>query len=135
METITRRGQKFVLVPVQSWERLTQLPPLPRQDANGNVDAVEYARASIARGIISRRMAMGMTQADLSRESGVRVETLNRIERAKVTPDTRTLVRIDKALQRFEKCSPRQEARHLVRNQGRVSPAAVVKASRHRKSA
>jgi ribosome-binding protein aMBF1 (putative translation factor) len=98
METITRGGRKFVLVPVDKWERLTELPPLPEADADGNVDAIEYARASIARTIISRRVEAGLSQAELARRARVRVETLNRIERAKVTADTATLSKIDRAL-------------------------------------
>jgi hypothetical protein len=34
--------------------------------------------------------------------AGVRIETLNRAEKARVTPDTATIVKIDKALRRAE---------------------------------
>ena len=102
METLVRDGKKFVLVPEKQWKKITgtQMPPLPRADADGNVPAIEYARASIARQIIAERMASGLTQAELARRAGVRVETLNRIEKAKVTADTATVAKIDKALRK-----------------------------------
>ena len=67
------------------------IPPLPRPDAEGNVPAVEYARASLARKIIQARRAAGWSQAELARRAGVRPETLNRIERGRNTPDTATI--------------------------------------------
>jgi len=40
MTTLTRRGRKFVLVPVEAWERLrtgrVPMPELPEADADGN---------------------------------------------------------------------------------------------------
>ena len=103
METIVRSGKKFVLVPAGQWKKITgaQMPPLPKTDASGNVPAVEYARASIARQIIAKRIAAGLSQAELARRAGVRVETLNRIERAKVTADTATVTKIDRALRKL----------------------------------
>jgi ribosome-binding protein aMBF1 (putative translation factor) len=102
METIIRGGKKFVLVPAGQWKKITgaELPRLPREDARGNVPAVEYARASIARQIIAERIAAGLSQAELARRAGVRVETLNRIEKAKVTADIATVAKIDKALKK-----------------------------------
>jgi transcriptional regulator with XRE-family HTH domain len=101
-QTIQRGGKTYVLVEQGEYERLTgnrtALPPLPDGDAEGNVDAVEFARATIARNIISRREAVGMTQATLARTAGIRVETLNRIENARHTADVATLAKIDAAL-------------------------------------
>ena len=102
METVTRKGKKFVLVPAEQWERLASgavaMPRLPQADEAGNRPAVAFARAAIARGIIRDRTAAGWSQAELARRAGLRVETLNRIERAKVTPDTATIAKIDRAL-------------------------------------
>jgi len=102
METVTRKGKKFVLVPAEQWQRLASgavtMPRLPHADEAGNRPAVAFARAAIARGIIRDRTAAGWSQAELARRAGVRVETLNRIERARVTPDTATIAKIDRAL-------------------------------------
>ena len=71
---------------------------LLKPDAAGNVDAVQYARASIAREIIARRRAAGITQTELAKAAGMRVETLNRIENARHTADVATIAKIDAAL-------------------------------------
>jgi DNA-binding XRE family transcriptional regulator len=106
-QTITKAGKRFVLVPEDEFHRLAEpepnLPPLPPADAAGNRPAVEFARATIARGIIRDRQALGLNQAELARQAGVRAETLNRIEKARVTPDVATLAKIDKALKRAAK--------------------------------
>jgi ribosome-binding protein aMBF1 (putative translation factor) len=103
-QTIQRRGKTYVLVEQGEYERLVGskvgLPPLPEPDAAGRVDAVEYARASIARDVIRRREAAGMSQTDLARAAGVRVETINRIENARHTADVATITKIDAALSR-----------------------------------
>jgi transcriptional regulator with XRE-family HTH domain len=39
-----------------------------------------------------------LSQAELARRAGIRVETLNRIEKAKVTADVATMEKIDRAL-------------------------------------
>jgi ribosome-binding protein aMBF1 (putative translation factor) len=100
MQTITRRGKKFVLVPVAEYERLTTpaMPALPKADARGNRPAVAFARATIARQIIRDREAIGLSQIALARRAGIRPETLNRIEKGHTTPDTATLAKIDAAL-------------------------------------
>ena len=101
-ETIQRGGKTYVLVEVAEFEKLagqrSGLPTLPRPDRAGNVDAVQHARASIAREIIVRRDAAGMTQTDLARAAGVRVETINRIENGRHTADFATIAKIDAAL-------------------------------------
>ena len=81
------------------------LPPLPRPDADGNVPALEYARASLARKLILQRRARGWSQAELARRAGLRVETINRLEKARHTADPQTARKIEVALQ-----MPRQRA-------------------------
>jgi ribosome-binding protein aMBF1 (putative translation factor) len=78
--------------------REKDLPPLPKPDADGNVPALEYARASLARKLIVQRRARGWSQAELARRAGVRIETINRLERAKHTADPETAKKIEMAL-------------------------------------
>jgi DNA-binding XRE family transcriptional regulator len=104
-EIIERGGKRFVLVEESEYRRLSQadatrVPPLPEADAGGNRPAVPFARAVIARSIIEQRTRLGWTQAELARRSGVRAETLNRIERGHVTPDTATIAKLDALLRR-----------------------------------
>ena len=74
------------------------ITPLPKPDAKGNYPALDYLRASIARDIIRDRLALGLTQKELARRAGVRVETLCRIETGKNTASVATVDKIDRAL-------------------------------------
>lgn len=101
-QTITLDGKKYVVIPREEYERLSRaakLPPLPEPDAEGNYPAVEYARALLARKLILRREALGLSQADLARRAGIRPETLNRIESGRVTPTVPSIEKVERALQ------------------------------------
>jgi DNA-binding XRE family transcriptional regulator len=74
------------------------LPRLPEPDADGNFPALEYARAALARKLIIERKARGWSQAELARRAGVRIETVNRLEKAKHTADPMTAKKIQDAL-------------------------------------
>jgi transcriptional regulator with XRE-family HTH domain len=65
---------------------------------NGNYPAVETVRAIYARRLIEEREAAGLSQSELARRSGVRPETINRLEKGRHSPDTATLTKISKAL-------------------------------------
>ena len=75
-----------------------ELTPLPNPLPNGNFDAIAFARASLARKLIMERRAAGLTQAELARRAGVRPETLNRIEKLKLTPSVATVEKLDRAM-------------------------------------
>lgn len=131
METIEKNGRVFVLVPQEAWSKIAagemRMPEMPPADENGNRPALQAARVLIARGIIRDRVALGWSQAELARKSRLNVETLNRIERAKVMPDEATIKRIDKAI----------KAAKLVNAPGRATvhaSRAKQPASRRRRS-
>jgi len=69
-------------------------------DAAGNVPAVAFARATLARGIIRDRARAGLSQAELARRAGIRPETVCRIERGRHTPSVATIQRIDRAIRK-----------------------------------
>ncbi len=102
-------GKPYVIVPRDEYDRLTtlakaaDLPPLPKPDSQGNYPAVEYARASLARKIIRDRVAAGLSQRELAKRAGVRVETLCRIETGKHVPSVATIDKIDRALRQTVK--------------------------------
>jgi DNA-binding XRE family transcriptional regulator len=104
MQTIHLEGKAYVVVPREQYDRLVtlskaaELPPLPEPDAQGDYPAVEYACASIARSVIRDRVAAGLTQRELARLAGIRVETLCRIEGGKQVPSVPTIEKIDQAL-------------------------------------
>lgn len=87
---------------MRRYGRTPGLPPLPEPDADGNYPAVEYLDVTIARDIIRSRRRAGLSQAELARRAGIRVETLNRIEKVKVTPSVATVDKIDRALKAAE---------------------------------
>jgi DNA-binding XRE family transcriptional regulator len=100
-------GVEHVAVPVAEYRRLIDLasdaPTLPKPDRKGRVNAVDYGRASIARELVNRRKLAGMTQADLADASGVRVETISRIEGGKHSARGATLDKLDASLTKAEK--------------------------------
>jgi ribosome-binding protein aMBF1 (putative translation factor) len=105
VQTLTLAGHRFVIIPEAEYKRLagkTPEPLLPRPDAEGNYPAVETMRAMLARKIIRRRRAVGLSQVELARRAGIRAETLNRLEQAKHTPSIATVDALDRALSRAE---------------------------------
>jgi DNA-binding XRE family transcriptional regulator len=76
--------------------------PLPEIGPDGTYPAIEYATVSLARKLILNRRRVGLSQAEVARRAGIRVETLNRIERAKVSPSVRTVDKIDRVLREAE---------------------------------
>lgn len=70
----------------------------PDPDRQGNVPAIAYARASLARKLIAGRTEAGWSQAELGRRAGIRAETISRIEHTRNTPDEKTFIRLTKAL-------------------------------------
>lgn len=119
VQTLNLEGKKFVVVEQEEYERLralerpaesNTLPPWPPAEANGNRPALEFIRVSIARDIITERLALGLTQKELARLAGVRQETLCRLETGKHAPNVRTVDKIDQALkQAAEKTSTRNK--------------------------
>ena len=107
--TFTVAGQRFVILPESDYRRLRarsdeaeEGPPMPKPDAQGNYAAVEALRVSLARKIIRRRQAAGLSQVELARRAGIRPETLNRLEQGRHTPTVATVDKLDRALAEAE---------------------------------
>jgi len=75
------------------------LPPLPAKLSEGNYPAIEAGRAVLARKLVKRRCAAGLMQAEVARSAGIRKETLRHIEKAKLTADTTTVIKIVRVLE------------------------------------
>jgi DNA-binding XRE family transcriptional regulator len=104
---LTLGGSQFVVIPRAEYDRLLRrppaphdeaLPPLPEPDSEGNVPAIAYARASLARKLTAGRRQAGWSQAELAKRAGVRPETVYRIENARHTPDEKTFGKLTAAL-------------------------------------
>jgi transcriptional regulator with XRE-family HTH domain len=103
----TKNGRPIVELPREEYERLKREadewePPMPAPLPDGNYPAVEYARASLARDIIRHRRKLGLTQLELARRAGVKLQTLRRIEQALVSPSVVIVDKVDAALQEAE---------------------------------
>ena len=110
--TLEIGGKRFVIVPAEEYDRMRErasaagdvaIPELPQKLASGNYPAVQAMRAGLAQKLIRRRWGVGLGQAELARRAGIRPETLNRIEKAKVTADTATVTKIIRVLERAER--------------------------------
>lgn len=107
VKTLRKNGRDYIVIPRAEYDglvaraRQTKLPPLPAANADGNYPAMEYLRASIARDIIRDREAVGLSQAELARRAGIRIETLCRIETGKHTASVPTIDKIDRVLRQL----------------------------------
>jgi predicted transcriptional regulator len=81
---------------------------MPEPDADGNYPAREAAAVIQAQDILRARRRLGLTQVELARRAGIRVETLNRLEHAKHQPSVATIGKIDRALREAEKAARRR---------------------------
>ena len=103
IQSLDIRGRKFVVIPESEYRRLTKrsapaVSPMPTISPDGTYPAADAMRAMMAQKIIAARNAIGLSQAALARKAGIRVETLNRLEKGKHTPDLATMAKINKAL-------------------------------------
>ncbi len=73
-------------------------PVLPERDAKGTYPAAEALQVGLARSLIRRRRAAGLTQAELAKRAGIRPETLNRLEQGKHAPNIATVEKIERVL-------------------------------------
>jgi DNA-binding XRE family transcriptional regulator len=95
-------GKELVILSRSDFDALMEkagvMPRLPKAAMDGSVPAVEFAMADIAREVVRRRIAAGMTQQELAKRVGVRPETISRLESAKHAPHIETIERIDRVL-------------------------------------
>lgn len=69
----------------------------------GRGDGLEVDPMSLAEKLVRRRRVVGMSQAELARQAGIRPETLNRIERGRTVPDFATIRKLVVAMNEAER--------------------------------
>jgi DNA-binding XRE family transcriptional regulator len=65
-------------------------------------DEGQFDGRRLAQRLVQRRKRASLTQVELARRAGIRVETLNRIERGKTEPDFATIRKLVTAMNRVE---------------------------------
>lgn len=103
ISTLEIRGEPFVLIPKREFDAWSQQlmnigPPLPAADQNGNRPAVPAMLALLARKLLRRRLAAGLSQQELAKVASVRVETISRLESGRHQPRRGTMAKLEKAL-------------------------------------
>ncbi len=111
IQTLKIAGKRFVILEERDFRRIERraaisrdrgFPSLPDALPDGNYPAVEAMRAGLAHRLIRDRRAVGLTQAELAHRARIAPETLNRIEKGRITPNMATLAKIDHALTNAE---------------------------------
>jgi DNA-binding XRE family transcriptional regulator len=102
LQTISIANDELVVLSRKDFDHLMEkagmLPAPPRRDAHGNVPARAAIDISISRELVVDRIRRDWTQTELARRSGVRLETISRIESGKHIPRQETLLKLHRAL-------------------------------------
>jgi len=126
LQRIEVEGKRFVLLEEGEYERLCReagkavdleeqdLPPFPKADSRGRFPALEYARVSLARDLIRARKGAGRSQQELANLTGLRQESISRLETGKYTARPGTVNKIMDAIetQRRERQGKTTTKRH-----------------------
>jgi ribosome-binding protein aMBF1 (putative translation factor) len=89
-------GKWYVIVAEDEFRALTQTG---KSKKGGDVlDAMNVSDQRLADRLLQRRQESGVSQKDLARLADIRVETLNRIERGRTTPDFKTIRKLVNAM-------------------------------------
>ena len=106
---VTLKGKRVVVLDETEFDLLMHKadlwePTKPAPDADGNYPAVETVLYSLAIDIIRDRRRLGLTQAELARRAGIRLQTLICVESGQPRPTSvRTIEKIDRALKAAER--------------------------------
>lgn len=107
IQTLKVDDKELVVLSREAFDDLMEkagvLPPYPPASARGGFPAAKTLTISIARSIISARIRAGLTQKELARRAGVRLETVCRIEGGKQKPSQETILRLEAAIKATER--------------------------------
>ena len=92
-------GIWYVIVKEDEFRTLTQA-----RMSQGKIDALDAMNISdqrLADRLLQRRLDAELTQKELAKLAGIRVETLNRIEKGRTTPDFKTIRKLVNAINEY----------------------------------
>lgn len=98
-------GKRYVIVPEDEYRPTAKSDNLAQRIARARADnaptvSLNEAFRLFAKTLHDDRRNAGLTQQDLAKASGVRTETISRIELGKVAPRQRTIEALYKAIKR-----------------------------------
>ena len=94
-------GTWYVIVREDEFCEMTR--PRGGKNAEDDLSAVNMSNQRLADRLRQRRQEAGLTQKSLAGLAGVRVETLNRIERGRTTPDFATVRKLVTAMNEYRR--------------------------------
>jgi len=106
VQHLTIAGKRVVVLEEGDYARLVRKadewePALPTPNERGHYP-LEALAVIVGRDILRARRKLDLSQVELARRSGIRPETLNRIEQGKHSPSVATVAKIDRALKKAE---------------------------------
>jgi DNA-binding XRE family transcriptional regulator len=98
-------GIWYVIVREDEFRALTQARNSPNK--NDALEAMSISGQRLADRLLQRRQDAELTQKALAKLAGIRVETLNRIEKGRTTPDFKTIRKLVNAINEYTKMDRR----------------------------
>jgi len=92
-------GKWYVIVEEKEFRALTQ--STNSKAKNDILDALNISNQRLADRLLQRRQHAELSQKNLAELAGVRVETLNRIEKGRTTPDFKTIRKLVNAINEY----------------------------------
>ncbi len=92
--TVELDGKRYVVLPESDYLALLEAAGGPPKPDSAGWAAWDKEAAKLGARLAERRLEAGLSQVALAARAGIRVETLNRIERGHVTPDYATVRRL-----------------------------------------
>jgi ribosome-binding protein aMBF1 (putative translation factor) len=109
VRNLTLDGKRYVLVPQKQWDAIERRTGRRSTRSSGSPKVmdgnytIEHVRVSLANKVSQQRKAAGLTQAELAKRAGVRVETISRLESGLHMPGVRRFEKIERVLKRSGK--------------------------------
>ena len=98
-------GNWYVIIAEEEFRALTRTRKSDKKiDA---LDAINISDQRLADRLLQRRQDAELTQKDLAKLASVRVETLNRIEKGRTTPDFKTIRKLVNAINEYNELDRR----------------------------
>jgi len=96
-QRIVLDGKWYIVIAEEEFRALTR--PQGTMTEADELDVFRVSDRRLADRMLQRRLSVGLTQKDLAQRAGIRVETLNRIEKGRTTPDFSTIRKLVNAMQ------------------------------------